>query len=214
MKQFFIKYKQIQKQHNLASTAGFTLVELLVSIALLSIMAGIGISIYAVINSSYDQSQALSLMQTQGSQVLEVIERSIRGSNRAEVISDSNCAEDLCLVIGVPSNSIEYSVNGNCDSTVYGWSAPSGSTNGSIVRYTWNSDGTPCNTATKFELFDSDPRRGISVGQLDGQEVFSLNTGSNGLNSITIQMELGQGVNVDNPQVTMPIRSTAAMRNY
>ena len=103
MKQFFIKYKQIQKQHNLASTAGFTLVELLVSIALLSIMAGIGISIYAVINSSYDQSQALSLMQTQGSQVLEVIERSIRGSNRAEVISDSNCAEDLCLVIGVPS---------------------------------------------------------------------------------------------------------------
>ena len=59
---------------NISQGQGFSLIELLISIALLGIMGGIGVSIFAVINSSYNTANALSKMQTQGSQVLEVLE--------------------------------------------------------------------------------------------------------------------------------------------
>ena len=95
---------------------GFSLIELLVSMALLSIMAGIGLSVFAIINTSYNQSQALSKMQTQGSQVLEVIERSIRGGSNVEVVDSSadGCDRAACLKIEIPSSSLVYQINGGC----------------------------------------------------------------------------------------------------
>jgi prepilin-type N-terminal cleavage/methylation domain-containing protein len=195
--------------------AGFSLIELLVSIALLGILGGIGVSIFAVINNSYDSANALSRMQTQGSQVLEVLERSIRGSTNIEERGNGGgCANDRCLIITIPSNSIEYSINGGCAKTVYGWTAETGSTNGQLVRYYLTDTNSQCNGSVPIQLFDTDPRAGVSVQQKDGStNIFTTNTGAEGISSVTINMVLSEGVNISNP-ITIPLRTTVSLRYY
>ncbi len=199
------------------SGAGFTLVELLVSIALLGILGGIGVSIFAVINNSYDTANALSRMQTQGAQVLEVLERSIRGASDVEVRShDGDCTDtDNCqVIITIPPNSLEYSINGGCAQTVYDWTAPTSEDNGTLTRYYLTDTGDQCNDSTAIQLFDTDERSGVSVRKSDSAAIFTVNTGDEGISSVTIDMVLAEGVTVGSTATTIPLRTTVSLRDY
>lgn len=194
---------------------GFSLIELLISIALLGIMGGIGVSIFAVINSSYNTANALSKMQTQGSQVLEVLERSIRGSSDAVVTGNGGgCSNDQCLIITIPSNSIEYSINGGCGKTVYGWTAPTSAVNGQLVRYYLTDTNSQCNGSVPIQLFDTDIRAGVSIRQNGTNNIFTANSGAEGINSIVINMVLAEGIAHGANATTIPLRTTVSLRDY
>jgi len=198
---------------------GLSLIELLVSIGLLAILGGIGVSIFAIINTSYNQSQALSKMQTQGSQVLEVIERSIRGSSNVQQVGNgqNGCTGNSCLVIEVPTSSLEYQINGGCNQTVYAWRQPnvSQSKNGSLVRYYLNENNAACGTpSTEIELFDTNPSLGVSIERLDGDNVFTIIQGSNNIDAVEIAFNLSTGVNITNGTANVPLRTTVGLRDY
>lgn len=211
--------KLLRKQANsITAGEGFTLIELLVSIALLSIVGGIGISVFAIINTSYNQSNALSLMQSQGSQVLEVMERSIRGSSGVETATNgqSGCLDTHCLVVEVPTSSIEYSINGQCSYTIYGWTGERSSSpvrNGTLSRYYVDNYGSLCNGSVPIVLFDDDPRHGISVQQLDG-DIFKVVTGNDGIDSVNISFNLSSGVAISADHANVPLRTTVGLRDY
>ena len=194
---------------------GFSLIELLVSIALLGIMGGIGVSIFAVINNSYNTANALSKMQTQGAQVLEVLERSIRSSSDAVVTGNGGgCNNDQCLIITIPSSSIEYSINGGCGKTVYGWTAPTSSVNGQMVRYYLTDNNSQCNGSVPIQLFDTDTRAGVSIRQNGANNIFTANTGAEGIDSIVINMILAEGIAKGANATTIPLRTTVSLRDY
>jgi prepilin-type N-terminal cleavage/methylation domain-containing protein len=197
------------------SQLGFSLIELLVSIALLSIMGSIGLTLYAIINNSYQSSNIMSKMQTQGSQAMEVLERSIRGASDARTIPTGVGCEAYaqCLVLGVPSSSLEYQINGGCSQTVYGWKEPTASTNGELWRYYLNNDNTECNGSQPIDLFDSHARNGISVEQQAGA-IFATNAGGDGVDSVRVSFKLAQGVTISNRQVSVPLKTTVSLRDY
>lgn len=194
---------------------GFSLIELLVSMGLLAIIGGIGVSIFAIINTSYNQSNALSQMQTQGSQVLEVIERSVRGASNIHTASSGSdgCLNTLCLIAEIPSNSIEYEINGQCSQTVYGWNNETASQNGTISRYYLDDFNNLCN-GTPIVLFDDHTYTGISVTELDGEDVFTVIDGPDGVDAVEIAFNLSSGVDVPTDHANVPLRTTVGLRDY
>src|SRR5690606_12325380 len=117
-------------------------------------------------------------------------ERSIRGAIDAEVVSNgsSGCSYEDCLIITLPTNSLEYSVNGGCSKTVYGWSGPTSNLNGQLVRYYLNDAHSQCNGSVPIQLFDTDPRAGVSIRKNGTNEIFTVATGAEGLDRVVIDM--------------------------
>lgn len=204
-----------------ASSQGFSLIELLVSIALLGIIAGIGVSLFAIINNAYNRADAVSRMQTQGQQSLEQVERSIRSASGVQLLSstDPGCSATQCLVLTVPAASIEYTLNGGCSLTGYSWTDANftqGSiANGSLKRYSPTGGSGTC-SAAPIELFDADPSTGISV-EPNGGDVFTVNT-SSAISNVAISLTLTQGAQMkpsgNDTRVKVSLKTTTSMRKY
>src|SRR4051794_24291809 len=94
---------------------GFTLIEILVSIGILSILGGIGVTIYAITSSSFQRADAVNTLQSSGSQVLEMISRSVHSGVDLNVWDADNNPSDCTVanhpceaVITEPINSLDY----------------------------------------------------------------------------------------------------------
>ncbi len=205
---------------------GFSLIELLVSMALIGILAGVGGSIFIMVNNANSRSVALSKLQTQNSQNSEVLERAIRSSGKATVLNPNveGCLSDAtsCLQLQIVTSSIEYNLNNNCYYTYYAWYAPTATANGRLVRYFRNQSLANCPIAASqpFDLFDTDPASGASVESGSaGPSIFLVKLGDEGINTVLVTAKLAQGVTfkpssgADN-RVTVNMRSSANLRNY
>lgn len=207
------------------SQAGFSLIELLVSMALLGIIAGIGVSLFAVINNAYNRADAVSRMQTQGQQMMEQLERSIRSASEVAIVAgtddlNDDCTANQCLILTIPTASIEYTLNGQCQTTAYSWSdanfTPGLQANGSLKRYTPAGSSGSCTLGT-IDMFDTNTRTGISVEPTSGN-VFTLSTASS-ITNVSISFNLTQGVErkpasgADN-RAKVPLKTTTSLRNY
>jgi prepilin-type N-terminal cleavage/methylation domain-containing protein len=201
--------------------SGFSLIEILVSIALLSIMSGIGISLFAIVNNSYNRANTISAIQSQGSSLMEQIERSIRSASAATVSPDYGCLSGAsqCLSLAMPTDSLEYQTNGNCEVTEYDWIAPTSSSNGRLQRAWKNKDGSACN-GSATDLFSIDAKDGISVERVNGQTgVFAVTTSANSPTSVLVALDLKQGVSLkpasgDDNRSQVPFITTVSLRKY
>ena len=200
--------------------AGFTLVEVLVSIGLMSIMAGIGISLFAIINSSYERANTISNIQSQGSSVMEQVERSIRSASSATTSPSYGCPSGVtgCLSLTIPSDSIEFQTS-NCEVTEYSWTAPTASTNGRLQRTWRHRDGSACTSPTA-DLFDTSPTKGVSVELVAGQSsIFTITTSASSPDNVVIAMNLLQGVSLKpasapDTRSQVPFITTISLREY
>lgn len=107
--------------------AGFTLVEILVSTVIVSIVIVAAISIYLTAYRGYDRSMAVTLIQDEGSRIIDVVRRTIHASTRAEIINGE-------LVLEVHADSLEYNENGKCNQVVFRHQAPTEGESGLIVQ--------------------------------------------------------------------------------
>ncbi|NTV31168.1 prepilin-type N-terminal cleavage/methylation domain-containing protein [candidate division WWE3 bacterium] len=114
---------------------GFTLIEILVSIGVMSIIAGISISIFLSLSSAYDKANVVSTVNQEGSRVMEQMVRTIRNaSNAVEIASPSG----VRLTIPRQAGNLEYSSNGGCTQVELYYDDPSNS----IRKTTSSCDGT------------------------------------------------------------------------
>ena len=196
---------------------GFSLIEILVSIALLSIMSGIGMSLYAIVNNSYTRANNISKIQSQGSSIMENIERNVRSALSVTTAPSYSCPNGTteCLSLNMPSSSIEYQNSGNCPITEYDWIAPSGTTTNGLLKKAWkNIDGSACN-GTAADLFNTDPAKGISVELVNGQShVFSVTSSATSPDSVLIAMNLTDGVAIGSSRSQVPFITTISLRTY
>lgn len=206
---------------------GFSLIELLISMALLAIMIGVGASIFLVINNTNSRAVAYTRLQTQGSQNIEVLEKAIRSAGQAQVLNagDTGCLSGAasCLSLRINSDTIEQKLNNRCYYTLYAWYAPTSSSNGRLVRYhrtqTLTSNACPAGTIADYDLFDSDLLSGISVEQVGATPLFSVIDGANGIDQVKFSMTLIEGIGrkrSSGPEVRTKVDfvNTVNMRTY
>jgi prepilin-type N-terminal cleavage/methylation domain-containing protein len=208
-----------------SSQPGFSLIEILVSIALLSIMSSIGVSLYAIVNNSYSRANSISRIQSQGSSVMEGIERNIRSSINATTSPDYSCPTTItvngtpatvaqCLSLQMPNDSIEYK-NTQCEITEYDWVDKTATTNGRLLRATKLADGTICNGGMPADLFNSDTSKGISVEVVNGQTgVFVATVPSSSPTNVTAAINLLDGVALGGVRSQVPFITTISLRDY
>lgn len=193
--------------HTQRSTTGFSLIEILVSIALLSLMSGIGISLYAIVNNSYSRANTISNIQSQGSSMMEQMERTVRSATNATV--STPCDGTGCtLTLTVPTQSLDYQTK-NCTTIAYAWQQ----SNGTLTRSWQNcSNG---DTSGSIALFDTTSNASITVDKIaTADSIFTLNSSVNGApTSVLVSMNLLQGGGVSNPS-QVPFVTTISLRDY
>ncbi len=201
----------MNKKH---STSGFTLIEILVSVALLGIMSGIGISLYAIINGAVVKANTINRLQSEGSAVFERLERSVRS---AIVVENTNCKEanDACLHLTIPTDSIEYNSNGGCQLVDYYYNKPDGG-NGKLWVQSYRNDGTSC--GDKHELFTSDGPGSISVEAISGTPMFDVVESKVSPDHVTVSLNLFDGWSADAQQrakrIKVPFITSISLRSY
>ena len=83
-----LKIKKIPLK--IKSKAGFTLVELLISIAIMGILVGIGGDIFATLIRAYRKAEMFSLAEAKGNTTLTLIEQDIRSAISVDVPDENN----------------------------------------------------------------------------------------------------------------------------
>lgn len=147
---------------------------------------------------------------------MEQVERSIRSATAVTTTPDYGCnGPNLCLSLTMPPDSLEYKANGNCEVTEYSWFQDTMTANGRLVRSWKNKDGSNCNGSS--DLFDTDPKNGISVEKVAGVNVFTVTPASNGPANVVVALKLTQGVTIkktpDN-RSQVPFITTISLREY
>lgn len=198
---------------------GFSLIEVLVAIALISILSGIGVSLYAIVNNSYSRAHTISTIQSRASSAIETLERSIRSAT--EATSPSCSASSCSLLLSIAANSTMFSEYNNssnpasnCTKVLYTFTAGNGNDNGTLTRQWQNDAGTSCGGSGIVNVFNSSnpPNRdSISVKTLSGADIFFLNAPDDGVKSVLVRMDLRQGGGVTNA-ASVPITTTVSLR--
>lgn len=201
--------------------SGFSLIEILVAIALLSIMSGIGVSLYAIINNAYSRAHTISTIQTRGSSAMEVVERSIRSSTKA--VTPATCSGTSCLLLTISANSSVYkdynirpsATPTNCTKMRYVFTSESQGNNGTLVRQWLDDNENSCGPTSEasinlFSIGNTPTRDSINVRTLDGAPIFVLNEPADGVKSVLIRLNLAQGGVSNAPSV--PITTTVSLR--
>lgn len=198
------RYLDQHRRAKLTSASGFTLMELLVSIALISILSIMLVGVVTYINRTHTRTAFISEMQTQGSQAVETIERAIRSSSEASVHNGGagGCVSQAshCLRLLINNETLEHQLNGQCRYTFYAWYAPNGSSsNGRMERYARDMPApnsfTNCGP-TQYSLFNTDRLSGTSVEMTDGvSHIFEVDGSSvDNVTAVKINMTLRHGV--------------------
>lgn len=181
-------------------TAGFTLIEILVSIGIVAILSTVALSMFYGTIASYEKSNSLLELQANGERILSVLSREIRSARAVVGYDDSqNCTQNcpspylivqsqenpsICLYYGLVSTGV-----GEPDL----WSS-----NGYIFREEISCpadpsiyDGSPGSGAEALSNRNpTDPRNGINAVSLS----FLVSAPTDRKASVQMSLELRQGV--------------------
>lgn len=163
-------------------TKGFTIVEILVAIAVIALLGTIMVAIFISTLQGVNKSQILSAIKQNGQAVLESLDKNIRG------------AESVICPAGGPSDTLVF-IKNNVYTRVKIIPEISSAANGKIVRdYPAPSPGVviPCSDlpVNEVTLTDSNPQTGVSV--FGGS--FTLNQQAGSKDSVTMEFSLRPGV--------------------
>lgn len=184
---------------------GFTLIEVLVSMGVLSIISGIAITIFVTVSSSYDKANVIKTLNSEGNQVMERVTRAVRSATGATQVSPSR----LRLEIPRESDNLEYSNNGECTQI----EIFKDGTN--IKKQAINSScddlgNAPCTESAPCLLTNDN----VEVTDL----VFGVTVNNNGPEHIKINLSLRQDPSLSNPdpqqQASVDFESTVLTRGY
>lgn len=88
---------------------GFTLVELLVSIGILTFIIGIGTTLFTSLTGQYEKASSVTDLQREGERMMEQISRGVRNASAI-----SGGGSSITLTIPDDTDNLEYSGNGQC----------------------------------------------------------------------------------------------------
>lgn len=135
-------------------SCGYTLIEILVAIAVVGVITGVSIAIYLSVASLQQQSITINDLQSEGTVIIEKMSRVIRDARSVK------CGESCnTLIVHNFEDSLEYQTSGSCLTTTFVYFGPTANDNGKIEKQYSN-----CSVATSTEtLTNTDVVKGISV---------------------------------------------------
>ncbi len=96
---------------------GFTLIEILVTVAILGLISTVAISIFTSMTAAYNKSSIINELREEGSRVMDDMERLVRSSSEANCINAAG-SPTTCPTSGLgltlSEGSLEYLQNGSC----------------------------------------------------------------------------------------------------
>ena len=186
---------------------GFTLMELLVAIGVLTVLAGIGITIVMSIYSSYNKSIVISSLQREGSRVMEEFSRIIKAADNINIPTPGSPISSV-LNLTINDESLEYQQNGECETVDF--SLSSGSGGGYINKQLSDCQGTPLGAGA---VTNTDVREGVDVTGL----TFTLRPDPDNPDVIEIDLVLSQASGAPGRrdyQATIELSSRVSTRIY
>lgn len=190
------------------TSCGFTLVEILVGIALIGMVGGIAVSIFTSLTNAYNKSLIINELQQEGGRVMEEIARVVRGGK-----SLSGTMTELIVVND--DLGLEYLTNGNCKRTLFSLSpAVPRSSNGRLIKSYQDKDGNSCSGVGVGAITDSDPLSGISVTAASFQVISG---GGVRPDKVEVSLTIEQGEHAparQDFQAKADLRSTITTRSY
>lgn len=195
--------------------AGVTMMELLVAMALIGLIAGIGTTIFSTLLQAYSKAVIVNRLRSEGARVMEDISRVVRDADELEVYSGgawvlSGSGERLRVTLH--EDTLEYEENENCSQVTYILQEPV-SQNGRVYK-DLAGDDCPASPSQEGVLTDTNLVRGIDVYSL----TFELSDG--GLShpdSVQITMVLRQGLQAPNREESaaeIEFKNTMSTRDY
>jgi len=190
---------------NFQLNTGFTLVEILISIGIVSIIAGIGISIFVALNATYDKAAVVTNLTHEGGRVMEVISRAVRSASDAQSLSGGST---LQLTIPREDNNLEYANNGQCSQVEIFYHSPTLSVRKQSLIASCEDGSPPCLTTAPCVLTSD----GIDVLDL----VFTVTDNVNAPDAVVIDFNIRQDASLSDPQqqASQQFQKTVLTRGY
>lgn len=144
--------------------SGFTLIELLVTVGVLSIIAGVAVTIFLSISAANNKAQVMTGLKNEGARVVREVGDLVYAASNLEpgevaCSYGSNCQS---LKITLNDQSLEYQQNGNCKEVKIGLTAPAG-----VNAYVYKSyAGSSCSSARTEKLTNDSASTGTNVTTL------------------------------------------------
>lgn len=151
--------------------SGFTLIELLVTVGVLSIIAGVSVTIFLSISAANNKAQVMTQLKNEGGRLVREVGNLVYAASNLEpgeitCVYGSNCES---LKITLNDRSLEYQQNGNCKEVKIGRLTPAGAN-----AYVYKSyAGLGCSSARTEKLTNDSASTGINVTSL----FFNVNDG-------------------------------------
>ena len=184
------------------SERGFTLIEVLISIGVMSLISGIIITIFLAISSAYDKASVVSSVNQDGSRIMEQVVRAIRnGTEAVETFSPVG----ITLTVPRTSGNLEYSSNGGCTTVNLYFD----DTTDSLKKSASSCDGTAvCSTASPCTLTSAD----VTVSSA----TFSVIANDDGPDQVHVDFVLRQKPSLSDPeqQASQEFERTVSTRGY
>ena len=195
---------------------GVTLIELIVALAVLAVVAGVGITIFLSINQAYSKSVIIGKLRTEGTRVMEEMSRVIRSGTNLEGVSGTcSGSPPVCtgLHVDLNKNSLEYEQNGNCETVEFQLVGADAAHNNRITKAV--TGGTECVSPIGAGVVTDDDRTtGVDVQNL---EFTIIDGGGVYPDKVTINLKLGQGLDVPSRReykAVVNLRETVSTRQY
>ena len=183
---------------------GFTLIEILVTVAILGLISTAAISIFSSMTAAYNKSSIINELREEGSRVMDDMERLVRSSGEAAIGGSSE------LILTLNTSSLEYQQNGQCKTVTLTLALGSVATNKNnyINKALSDCEGTASGAG---EMTNTDRTSGVNVSAL----TFSV-TGT-GPKVVKISLSLEQGLAAAARQdyrASVNLETTVSTRSY
>lgn len=193
---------------NLGSS-GFTLIEILMALAVLGIVAGVSVTVFLSVMQSYTKSVIINKLRSEGSRVMEDLSRVVKGGNELIGVGAGPPYENLTVILD--RESLEYAQNGNCETVNFVYQLAGSDYNNGILKNLSDCDGTKVGEG---EITDDDWITGVNVSSVS----YTVTDGG-GLrpDQINIELVLEQGLGAPSRKeyaAGVTLRNTVSTRDY
>lgn len=164
----------------ISNSRGYTLIELLITIAILGVIVGVISTTFLTAYRGYVKSRIINQLQEDGNRIMSQLSRYARSS--IEVTTTANS-----ITFTLDQDSIEYAENGQCQTIVVTYTAQTGSANGRL-----NVTAPSCGSFNSGGVItDTNTRTGISV---TGFSVSVTDNGTTNTQEISMSLTFAQAV--------------------
>lgn len=188
---------------------GFTLIEMLLAIAILGVVIGVAVTVFSSISKSQYQARVKQDLTVTGNRLMDIMTKVVRDGSSASAAACGSGTSTAVTVTNL-SGSVEYSANGNCPQTVF--SLGLGVNSNGIIQKSYPGCGSGIGAGT---ITEDDGKNAVDVAALN----FCVRSTAGSPKTLDINMTLSPNKTLSNlapaaSQLQTNFSSSVGQRTY